>query len=81
LAKQRAGRAEVVLELPEQATVGDLRRSLAAAFPALRPLIPNLMVAVNAEYAPDDQVIAPGLEVALIPPVSGGQIGQARRPG
>src|SRR4051794_13187133 len=79
LAKQCAGRSEVALELPDRATVGDLKRCLAVACPALGPLVPNLMIAVNAEYALDDQEIAPGLEVAVIPPVSGGQVGPSHR--
>lgn len=72
LARDRAGRAELDLELPEPATVADLKRSLALAYPDLAPLIPNLMIAVDAEYAGDSQEIRPGAEVAAIPPVSGG---------
>ena len=30
------------------------------------------MVAINQEYATDDQAIHPGDEIAIIPPVSGG---------
>lgn len=72
LAKDRAGRAELVLELPEPATVADLKRALASAVPELAPLVPNLMIAVDAEYAGDSQVVRPGADVAAIPPVSGG---------
>src|SRR5215210_4430680 len=32
-----------------------------------------LVMAVNREYAPDDHVLDPGDELALIPPVSGGE--------
>jgi molybdopterin converting factor subunit 1 len=72
LARQRAGRSEVVVELPEPATVADLKRSLAEAIPELAPLVSSLMIAVDSEYAGDDRVITPGSEVAVIPPVSGG---------
>lgn len=72
VARQRAGRPEVTLDLPEPATVGGLRRALAAGFPELATLVPGLMIAVAAEYAPDDTPIPPGAEVAAIPPVSGG---------
>jgi molybdopterin converting factor subunit 1 len=72
LAKERAGCSEVALELPEGATVGDLRRALAAACPNLGPLTANVMIAVDAEYADDDHRIREGAEVAVIPPVSGG---------
>jgi molybdopterin converting factor subunit 1 len=72
LARDRAGRTAVELELAEPATVADLKRALAAAVPDLAPLVPNLMIAVNAEYAGDAQAIEPGAELAAIPPVSGG---------
>jgi molybdenum cofactor cytidylyltransferase len=79
VARQRAGRAEIVLDLPEPATVVDLKRALAEDCPALASLLPNLRFAVDAEYALDDRTpIPPGAEVAAIPPVSGGTPG--RRP-
>ena len=72
LAKQCAGVPEIALDLPDRATVAVLKRTLAETCPALAPLLLNLMIAVDSEYAPDDRVISPGAEVAAIPPVSGG---------
>lgn len=72
LAKDRAGRPEVAVELAEPANVGALKRALASAHPELAPLLPTMMIAVDAEYADDSQPIRPGAEVAAIPPVSGG---------
>ena len=78
LARQRAGRAEVVLDVSAPATVAAVKRALAATFPELAPLVPQLMIAIDSEYASDDQrLIPPGAEVAAIPPVSGGR--SARR--
>jgi molybdopterin synthase catalytic subunit len=65
--RERAGASELTLDLPEGARVGDaLVRldSLAEGLP--------LVMAVNREYAPEDQVLAAGDELALVPPVSGG---------
>ena len=72
VARQLAGQPSITLELTEPATVAELRRVIAASCPSLAPLIPNLMIAVDAEYANDDDVIHPGAEIAAIPPVSGG---------
>jgi len=80
LAKDRAGSAEVAVDLSEPATVADLKRELAFAFPELAPLVPNLMIAVDAEYAGDSQPIAAGAEVAAIPPVSGGESSRSDLP-
>ena len=65
--RERAGESEVRLELPEGATVRDALdrlRGLADGVP--------LVMAVNREYAPEDQMLDSGDELALIPPVSGG---------
>ena len=53
-------------------TVADLRQKIAAASPALGPLLARSAVAVAGRYAADDRPIAPGADIALIPPVSGG---------
>ncbi len=72
VARERAGRAEATLELPEPATVALLKQALAEEFPALAPLVSSVMIAVNAEYARDETLIFSNAEVAVIPPVSGG---------
>ncbi len=73
MARERVGRAEVALDLPEPTTVTDLRRALAIACPGLAPFMPSLRIAVNSEYVLDDLKIPPGADIAVIPPVSGGQ--------
>jgi len=72
VAKQAAGRDIVSLELPEPATVADLRVALVAAIPALAPAVRHLKFAVDAEYAADDRALTSTDEIACIPPVSGG---------
>ena len=52
-------------------TVRDLRQALASKFPELNGL-QSLYIAVNSGYSEEDQVLTPGDEIALIPPVSGG---------
>jgi molybdopterin converting factor subunit 1 len=72
VAREKAGQAEIDLELPMPSTVGDLRLELAMQYPQLAGLAPRVMVAVDAEYASDETMIGPGAKVAIIPPVSGG---------
>jgi molybdopterin converting factor subunit 1 len=72
IAKEKAGRNEITVELPLPGTVGDLRTVLAQQHPSLAALAPRVMIAVGAEYATDETLINPGASVALIPPVSGG---------
>src|SRR3954453_3392770 len=66
--RERAGASELTLELPDGARVADALRELgeiAAGLPLVR--------AENREYAPEYQVLDAGDELALIPPVSGGE--------
>jgi molybdopterin synthase catalytic subunit len=70
--KDRAGQERVSVTLDEPATVSGLTTALAKAYPALAPAIPTALVAVNHDFAFPQTPIAPGDEVALFPPVSGG---------
>jgi MoaE-MoaD fusion protein len=83
-ASDALGTGELELELPEPATVADLRAWLDARYPALAPLWPRLAVAVNGSIARSDDPLGDGAEVALLPPVSGGSgeaaAGAAARP-
>ena len=63
--RERAGSAHVDVELPDGATVADLLATL-----ELAPR--SCVAAINREYADAGSRIAPGDEVALVPPVSGG---------
>ena len=60
------------VELPEGATVGDLRREMGKLLPLARTLLNRSGVAVNHDLAENDRAIQAGDEVAVIPPVSGG---------
>src|SRR3954452_20417718 len=70
--RERAGAARLDVEVPEPATVGGLLTALEGTpIGALPPR--SCIVAVNREYAAAAEPIAAGDEVALIPPVSGGE--------
>ena len=64
---------ELTLELPEGATAREAFERLLSDYPGLRRLGPSLLVAVNQEYARElDVGLEDGDELALFPPVSGG---------
>lgn len=67
--RERAGADHVEVELADGARVAD-------ALAQLRELTgaSSVVMAVNREYAPGEQVLLPGDELALIPPVSGGAV-------
>ncbi|QOI97649.1 MAG: MoaD/ThiS family protein [Flammeovirgaceae bacterium] len=65
------GQREMMVEVNEGCTVGELKAMLFNQFPRLHGLR-SLFIAVNSEYAEDARLLAAGDEIALIPPVSGG---------
>jgi molybdopterin converting factor small subunit len=62
----------VEVELPEGATVGQLRKRLAVEVPALANTIDRMMFALGVDYAGDGDPVTADVEVACFPPVSGG---------
>jgi molybdopterin synthase catalytic subunit len=70
-ARDAAGTARETLDRPP-ATVGELRRALAAARPALARVLPRCRIAVDQDFAEDDAPLRDGAEVAIVPPVAGG---------
>jgi molybdopterin synthase catalytic subunit len=66
--RERAGAREVTLSLPDGARVSDALAELGSIAEGL-----PLVMAVNREYADENQVLDAGDELALIPPVSGGE--------
>jgi molybdopterin converting factor subunit 1 len=71
-ARDLVGADVVAVNLPDGATVADLRRGLAAEYPALADLLQHSAVAVNDEFADETMPLPARAEVALLPPVSGG---------
>jgi molybdopterin converting factor subunit 1 len=72
--RQRAGRDSIEVELDDGATVAEALERLSAR-PDLGDLLERMPVrmAVNRDYADPDTPLSSGDELALVPPVSGGE--------
>jgi molybdopterin synthase catalytic subunit len=72
--RERAGSEAIDLEMPTGSTVAEAMTALGRE-PGLEGVIGriDLATAVNRDYADAGTVLAPGDELALIPPVSGGE--------
>ncbi|HET9119514.1 MAG TPA: MoaD family protein [Solirubrobacterales bacterium] len=72
--RQRVGRDSIDVELEDGATVAEALEELSAQ-PELGELLGRLPVrmAVNRDYAEPDTRLSAGDELALVPPVSGGE--------
>jgi molybdopterin synthase catalytic subunit len=70
--KDLAGQSHLSIQMPEGATVEDVRRALAALYPHLEANLQAAVAAVNREYAFAGDKVGESDEVAFFPPVSGG---------
>jgi molybdopterin synthase catalytic subunit len=70
--REVVGSGQLVREVEEGATLGDLVQALYAQFPDLRKDAPRTFVALNHQLATPSSPLRDGDEVALFPPVSGG---------
>jgi MoaE-MoaD fusion protein len=73
--RERAGSGNVELELPDDAVVGDVWPAL-----DLGEQPPGLLFALNRSYAEPRSRLSAGDEVAVIPPVSGGDFRLSEQP-
>jgi molybdopterin synthase catalytic subunit len=60
-------------ELPDGASVSDLFSALALEYPAAERILQISFASVNHAYATPDTLLQEGDEIAILPPVSGGQ--------
>jgi molybdopterin synthase catalytic subunit/molybdopterin converting factor small subunit len=75
--RELVGRPQVELALPAGATPADAWSQLSSRYD-LGPLPRSFRCAVNSEYAGWDAALKDGDELAVIPPVSGGAVGERR---
>jgi molybdopterin synthase catalytic subunit len=67
-----AGQRSLAVDLPDGATVAQLREEIARRYPVLAPHLPTAVCAVNEDYVDIAHKLCADADVALIPPVSGG---------
>ncbi len=78
--KDRAGRGRIPVALDEPADVEALMMAVANAYPELASALPTALIAVNKAFAGPGTPIFLGDEVAIFPPVSGGEDPQMPHP-
>ncbi len=65
---------QVELPVPEGASVGEVRRRLATAYPAAAANLdrPQVLAAIDDRIADDGEAVPEGADLAFFPPLSGG---------
>jgi molybdopterin converting factor subunit 1 len=71
--KDIVGARHLELDLPAGSTVNDLLTRLESSYPRFKDYRPVLLTAINEDYVDKNARIKDGDEVAIFPPVSGGE--------
>ena len=72
--KDIVGARQMQLEVPAGATVSDVLSHLETSYPRLKDYRPVVLTAINEEYVDQRSAVQEGDEVAIFPPVSGGEV-------
>lgn len=72
-ARQIAERETIEVELrSSEPKVAELKQAIEVKYPQLAALLSRSNIAIDQQYMTDSDTVAEGVEVAMIPPVSGG---------
>jgi molybdopterin synthase catalytic subunit len=72
--KDIIGERELRLDVPAGATVADVLTHLEGCYPRIKPYRPVVLTAINEEYVKQTAHVNEGDELAIFPPVSGGDV-------
>jgi molybdopterin converting factor subunit 1 len=78
--REKAGMNEISIEFPERSRISEIKNLILERFPALNQYIETMIVALNHEFAFDDDLVPDEAEIAMFPPVSGGEVNPQAKP-
>ncbi len=70
--KDLTGTSKTTLSLPENTSVAEFKKILSSSFPVIEGFMENLLISVNQEFVFNEDIIPQEAEIAVFPPVSGG---------
>lgn len=70
--KERMGQDHIQIRVDEGSNAALLLERLFLQFPELKVFSRSVILSINQKFANPEQLVHPGDEVALFPPVSGG---------
>ncbi|HFE44548.1 MAG TPA: molybdenum cofactor biosynthesis protein MoaE [Nannocystis exedens] len=76
--RSKLGSELIDIEVPADACARDLLRIIGECWPQVADLLPSCRVAIDQRFADPDERLRERVEIAVIPPVSGGHDGAPR---
>ncbi len=71
--RDKTGVREIMIEFPEGSHISEIKQMVLGKYPGIKQLMETMIVALNHEFAFDEDVVPNNAEIAMFPPVSGGE--------
>jgi molybdopterin synthase catalytic subunit len=71
--RDRAGLREATIEFPHGSRISDIKNIVLLKYPGIASIMESMIVALNHQFAFDEDEVPDGAEIAMFPPVSGGE--------
>jgi molybdopterin converting factor subunit 1 len=78
--REKTGVRETTVEFQSGANISDIKVLLLEKYPNLKTSMDTIIVAMNHEFAFDENLVPDGAEIAIFPPVSGGGLEVGKLP-
>jgi molybdopterin converting factor subunit 1 len=78
--RDKAGVRETDLEFPQGTKISDIKKLVWEKYPGLKQNMDSVIVALNHEFAFDEDIVPNEAEIAIFPPVSGGGSNSSKCP-
>jgi molybdopterin synthase catalytic subunit/molybdopterin converting factor small subunit len=73
--RDRTGVREITIDFLQGSQISDIKKIVLENYPAIGPIMDTMIVALNHQFAFDEDIVPNEAEIAMFPPVSGGKIG------
>jgi MoaE-MoaD fusion protein len=70
--RDKTGVRESTIDYPHGANIGEIKKLVLKKYPGLKQNMDSIIVAMNHEFAFDEDIVPNEAEIAIFPPVSGG---------
>lgn len=70
--KEKAGTNSIQIEIPDTATMKDLKKLLIENYPALESQLDNILMLINQKIAVDEDMIPKEARISFLTPIGGG---------
>ena len=70
--REKTGVRETIIDFSNGARISDIKEILLEKYPNLKASMDTIIVAMNHEFAFDENLVPDKAEIAIFPPVSGG---------